>query len=245
MTTPTDGILNSLSVEVRYDNALVYLNRCGILAAKIADQLGAPFRLVGLPTTDHTEFRNDPENLTVRFGRKSIAVIQQGARTAAPLEQIAPQVWQTVKEDLGLDRVTRCGYRAVIMWATSTQDEARDLVQRTGLVEPSERWRSLFPQPTWATFIGVSRDHAASETRIAVDAIEHTFDGPLLAGLEEAYPKAAVSLDVDYTYPPTDGKVPYRLSHGQMTEFMRARWEATKGLRRQFSDVLNSVRSPS
>lgn len=237
------GFILSVSVEVRYDRGIGYLNKCGLLAQKLADQLGAPFRLQGIPTVDVGELRSDAERITVRFGRESFNVTQLAPQTAAPVESVAPELWRTVRDELNVDRfITRAGFRVVYLWPAPSIDEARTAVKESGLVATPHKWSELFGQPSWSTITAVTSDERIGQSRITVDAVEQRVEGLLPAGYDAYYPSAAVQLDVDYVYPDEQRKH-YPLGHGQLRDFMRGRWEAAKKLRLAFTSNLTETGS--
>lgn len=238
MSEKPSSFIQSAVLEVRYARGLTYLNRCGILAQKLHDALGQPFRVPGLPTTDHGELRSDAERLVVRFGRESYSVTQLAPQTAARIEQVAPSGWTCVRDDLGVERdVVRCGFRVIAQWRAKDIATARRALWATGLVRPSDAWVTLAGEPSYAGFTGVAEDPSGAHTRIAVDAIEQRVDGQLPAGYEDLWPPAVVQLDVDSVYPSENRKT-FSVGPGQLKEFLRASWERSKELRAQFARLI-------
>jgi hypothetical protein len=234
----TRSFIQTAAFEVKYARGWSYLNRCGYLSQKLLDALGQPFRLQGIPTVDQGELRSDAEKLVVRFGRESCGVTQLAPATAARLEQVAPTTWNTVRDDLGVERdVGRCGFRVLAQWPTKSIANARKALDATGLVRASDQWTAFAGQPTFATYIGVALDAKGGRPRVAVDAIEQKVDGALPSGFEGIYPETAVQLDVDCVYP-SEGRSSFSIGPGQLKEFVRASWERAKDFRVKFDTLL-------
>lgn len=224
--------------EMKYARGWSYLNRCGYLSQKLLDTLGQPFRLQGIPTVDQGELRSDAERLIVRYGREACGVTQLGPLTAARLEKVAPTTWNTVRDDLGVERdVVRCGFRVLAQWPTKSIASARKVLEATGLVAPSPRWLDFAGQPTFAAYTGVQVDVAGGRLRVVVDAIEQRVDGALPSGFEGLYPPTAVQLDVDFVYP-DEGRSSFSVGPGQLKEFLRSSWERSKEFRVKFDSIL-------
>jgi hypothetical protein len=232
------SFIQTAALEIKYGRGWSYLNRCGFLTQKLIDALGQPFRMQNVPTVEQGELRSDAEKLVVRFGRDACGVTQLAPMTAARLEQIAPTVWNTVREDLGIERdVVRCGFRVIAQWPTKTISNARKVLDATGLVSASECWVAFAGQPTFAAYTGVTVDPKGGRIRVVVDAIEQRVDGALPSGFEGLYPQTAVQLDVDFVYA-DEGRSPFSVGPGQLKEFLRSSWERSKEFRVKFDALL-------
>jgi hypothetical protein len=232
------SFIQTAVLEIKYGRGWSYLNRCGFLTQKLLDALGQPFRMQNVPTVEQGELRSDAEKLVVRFGKDACTVMQLAPVTAARLEQIAPTAWNTVREDLGVERdVVRCGFRFLAQWPTKNITNARKVLDATGLVKASDHWLGFAGQPTFAAYTGVAVDAKGGRLRVAVDAIEQRVDGALPSGFEGLYPQTAVQLDVDFVYP-DEGRSSFSVGPGQLKEFLRSSWERSKEFRVRFDALL-------
>ena len=194
-----------LTLEVRYDDGIVYLDHCGSLSLALSRALGEPFKTRVSPNMDFGELVSPSENLVVRYGPENLVVDQYAPETPARFEKLAPIAWHEVAKSLDVaKKITRCGMRAWGVWSVDSLTEGHEALRRSGLVRPTERWTQVFGETAQRTFGARSSSLQGGRTRHAnLDAVGLKLQGPSLVDKKFA-PAFAVQLDLDFALESTE-----------------------------------------
>lgn len=240
-----EPVLQLAVVEIRYDNGIVYLDRCGSLMLKLHTRLGKPFT-ASVPEMASAHLRSPVERMTVQYGPQACSVTQDWGRLSAASRvlQVAPLMWREVSEHLDVtDHVTRCGVRFVFSWSTETVADGQKRLEKTGFVRESARWVEMFGAPVTRNWT-MTTESVERTLRVSMNTGSVTIANEELLPrqLDGLVPLHAVSLDLDYMWPQSGAK---RLSHDGLAEFARASWQHAKskaeevGRTLEFHEVAN------
>jgi len=231
----SQSILSQVAVELRYARGMVYLDRCGSIYTKMADELGAAFVAPTVPNVESTDFSSPDELLSVRFGPKNLAVIQQWVNSPARVEQVAAKAWAILSDALEVKtQVLRCGMRIITQWSVASVDDGSRMVLR--VAEPAPAWKQVFGAPVAASLVTIQREDGQFGSRAELSVVQQKISNNLPANLATKISPIAVQLDIDHvlegsaetfnSFTPT-GK-PRAVGPGQFKDFMRGSWEATQ-----------------
>src|ERR1700722_4346818 len=135
-------LLNQAVVDVQYDRGATYFDKCGSLALKLQDQLGAAFEW-SVPTVEFGQVQSPAERLVLRYSAKSFNVTQAWVSSVARVQHVAPPAWELVAETVGVSRtVTRCGVRFTLMWPTESLAIASTKISEARFWSASKDWAS-------------------------------------------------------------------------------------------------------
>ena len=218
-------LLNQAVVDVQYDRGATYFDKCGSLALKLQDQLGAAFEW-SVPTVEFGQVQSPAERLVLRYSAKSFNVTQAWVSSVARVQHVAPPAWELVAETVGVSRtVTRCGVRFTLMWPTESLAIASTKISEARFWSASKDWASTVGDAAcvaWSTILEDKR----GKVRIALDAVETRVQGGSLpADLAKIVPNFSICIDFDHVYP---GVGAYTLRPSDLKEFIRASWQRSK-----------------
>lgn len=227
-------MLNRIVLEIRYDDGIVYLDRCGALTVALDRVLGKPFKNTVSPSMTHGEFTSAMERLSIRYGPDRFLVDQSWLETQVRFEKVAPTAWAEVSKRLDVEsKVTRCGLRLFALWQVPGPDAGPEIIAASGLVSETERWSGLMGSPVTKSFSGVAQ-RGDLRVRASLDSVEMKIEGRFFPEDQKFAFEHGVQLDLDYTSSSNSGA----FSKERLQNFLRTSFQDAKRLIEGVAEVL-------
>jgi hypothetical protein len=238
MAVAKEHVIGGMTLEVRYKDGIVYLDKCGSLTLALERSLGEPLQHI-VPNMEYGELVSLSERLTIRYGRLGLVVQQTWPETAARLEKLAVTAWGEVGRILDVrKKVSRCGFRANAMWGIESIEEGEAALFQHGLVAETERWSSLFSKPMGRQFTGVVARADGRALRIGMGIVQQEIIGRVAPEDSRFALPMAVQLDLDYSL-----KDPADFSKEELQSFLRASVVDSKAAIDTFGKTLHDISS--
>jgi hypothetical protein len=195
---PAEPVFHQAIMEVRYDEGIVYLDKCGSLTRDLQRVVGRGYDFE-LPTVQQGELKSQSERMVVRYGPANLSVTQTGLHEVARFAQVSSWSWQQVSSALEVGRkVRRCGIRFLQLFPVETVEQADEVLVRSGLVGETELWRKRFGVATKRAFVGIvdAQGWRSIRVEIATRTLELGREPP--AEMKPFMPEHSVSFDLDF-----------------------------------------------
>jgi hypothetical protein len=237
MAVAKNYVLQRMAMEVRYRDGIVFLDKCGSLMVALERALGEPFK-GGVPTMEHGELTSVNERLVLQYGPKGLLGTQQWLETPARLEKVFSLAWGEVSKKLDVeDKVTHCGLRTGLFWASDSIEEAAEALYESGLIVETGPWEEVFRKPKTRVFSAVSKLDDGRSLRSVVDTVSVTTEGRVFPDEEKFAPAHAIQVDLDF-FLKDPGDVPRERLH----KFIRASLSDLTRTADHISQVLHADR---
>lgn len=134
----SDLVLEQLTLELRYGNGYLYVDRCGTILREIFGRW--PLATAESVAVNETKIVMSDKQISLAFSDKRVALTQLYPSGISDLGEFGDFAISTICKFLEIDAFTRVGNRFIYMLKLEDEKESLDLLQRTGFFNiPKEK----------------------------------------------------------------------------------------------------------
>jgi hypothetical protein len=190
-----DLALNSVILELRYDEGHLYWDTCGEMILDI-QRISPEWRWDGV-STELAKLKNLRRNMELMFNYSYIRLIQNEVDNLNQFKESVEKITPRIVEKFKIEKFNRIGNRYQYVLPLKNPEQGKKIVRDSTLIEVSEEKLALFGKDSTKTSFVLHIENKNLHYRVELISIERIAISRNIKVNERFNPKYGLRIDVD------------------------------------------------